>query len=377
MEKHYEYAKDLHMVFVDYKQAYDSVNREKLWEALKTFGIPLKIIKMVQLCNSETYSKVKLGNEVSMAFEIKSGLRQGDAMSPILFNMALESVVREMSNGDAWSPHRGLLLAYADDIIITGNTRTEVQMNLKKLMKASKNMGLLVNEEKTKYMAITRRSEDSSNLKVENKEFEQVKEFKYLGVTLNNKNIMHEEINVRLNAANRCYFAMETIFKSKLISKNVKEKLYISYIRPVLTYACATWATTKGDEEKLSRFERKILRRIHGPVFNTETQQWELRSNAQLENLYKRENIIQYVKSIRMQWAGHAWRAEGCLIKEIMTWTPTGKRPRGRPRRRWIDSVNEIWNAVGQEVRTNWQIIAQDREKWEEIVLAVKILNGS
>lgn len=240
MEKHYEYAKDLHMVFVDYKQAYDSVNREKLWEALKTFRIPLKIIKMVQLCNSETYSKVKIGNEVSMAFEIKSGLRQGDAMSPILFNMALESVVREMSNGDAWSPHRGLLLAYADDIIITGNTRTEVQMNLKKLMKASKNMGLLVNEEKMKCMAITRRSEDSSNLKVENKEFEQVKEFKYLGVTLNNKNIMHEEINVRLNAANRCYFAMETIFKSKLISKNVKEKLYISYIRPVLTYACAT-----------------------------------------------------------------------------------------------------------------------------------------
>jgi 7-cyano-7-deazaguanine synthase in queuosine biosynthesis len=47
MEKHYEYAKDLHMVFVDYKQAYDSVNREKLWEVLKTFGIPLKIIKMV------------------------------------------------------------------------------------------------------------------------------------------------------------------------------------------------------------------------------------------------------------------------------------------------------------------------------------------
>jgi len=73
-----------------------------------------------------------------MAFEIKSELRQGDAMSPILFNMALESVVREMSNGDAWSPHRGLLLAYVDDIIFTGNTRTEVQMNLKKLLKAIK-----------------------------------------------------------------------------------------------------------------------------------------------------------------------------------------------------------------------------------------------
>ncbi|XP_050444050.1 uncharacterized protein LOC126847716 [Adelges cooleyi] len=220
--------------------------------------------------------------------------------------MALESVVRKMSNREAWSLDRGLLLAYADDIIITGNTRAEVQMNMKKLMKASKNIGLVVNAEKIKYMVVTRGPEDSSNLKIENNDFEQVKEFRYLGVTLNNKNIMHEEINVRLNAANRCYFAMETLFKSKTLSKKFKEKLYVSYIRPVLTYACATWSSTKGDEEKLRRFERKILRRIQGPVFNTETQQWELRSNAQLENLYKKENIEQFIKSIRMQWAGHA-----------------------------------------------------------------------
>jgi len=55
------------------------------------------------------------------------------------------------------------------------------------------------------------------------------------------------------------------------------------------------WSTTKGDEEKLRIFERKILR-IYGPVFNTETQQWELRSNAQLENLYKKEDIVQFTK---------------------------------------------------------------------------------
>jgi len=91
-------------------------------------------------------------------------------------------------------------------------------------MKASKNMGLVVNAEKTKYMIVTRGSEDNSNLKVENNEFGKVKEFKYLGVTLNNKNIIHEEINVRLNAANQCYFAMEILFKLITISKNVKEK---------------------------------------------------------------------------------------------------------------------------------------------------------
>lgn len=88
-------------------------------------------------------------------------------------------------------------------------------------------MDLVVNAEKTEHTKVTRGSEDSSNLKVENNEFEQVKKFKYLGVTLNNKIIMYEEINVRMNAANRCYFAIENLFKSKTISKNVKEKLYV------------------------------------------------------------------------------------------------------------------------------------------------------
>jgi hypothetical protein len=61
--------------------------------------------------------------------------------------------------------------------------------------------------------------------------------------------------------------------------KKTKEQLYISYVRPVFSYTCATWATTKGDEEKLLRFERKILRKIHGPIYSQEEQEWKIRSN--------------------------------------------------------------------------------------------------
>jgi len=77
-----------------------------------------------------------------------------------------------------------------------------------------------------------------------------------------------------------------------------------------------------------------------------------------------------------MQWAGHAWRAEGYLIKEVITWKLAGRRPRGRPRRRWIDSINEIRNATAHD-GMDWQCIAYDKEKWKDVVLAVKILNGS
>lgn len=62
----------------------------------------------------------------------------------------------------------------------------------------------------------------------------------------------------------------------------------------------------KGDKEKLRRFERKILRRILGPVLNTETQ-WELKTNAQLENTYKEEDVVKFIKGIIMQWAEYSW----------------------------------------------------------------------
>jgi len=60
------------------------------------------------------------------------------------------------------------------------------------------------------------------------------------------------------------------------MQKKSKEQLYISHVRPVLSYAYATWATTKGDEEKLLRFERKILRKIHGPIYSSEEQKWKI-----------------------------------------------------------------------------------------------------
>ncbi|VVC36851.1 Hypothetical protein CINCED_3A001314 [Cinara cedri] len=170
MEKYYEYAKDLHMVFVKYKQAYSSVNITRLWESLKSFSIPIKIISIVQLCSRE-----KLVNEVCMVLENKSGLRQGDAMSPVLFNLALESIIRKIPSYQIKSLNGRLLFAFADDIVITGKTRKDVQEYLEELITAGKNMGLEVDEEKTKYLLLTKGQEDNSNLRVGIYEFKQDK----------------------------------------------------------------------------------------------------------------------------------------------------------------------------------------------------------
>jgi sorting nexin-29 len=99
MEKYYKFDKDLYLVFVDYKQAYESVNRKELWKAMILFGIPQKYVNLVKMCNDKTLLKVHYLQRLSLAFEVNSGLRQEDALSPTLFNLGLEEVIRESYEG--------------------------------------------------------------------------------------------------------------------------------------------------------------------------------------------------------------------------------------------------------------------------------------
>jgi len=127
------------------------------------------------------------------------------------------------------------------------------------------------------------------------------------------------------------------LFRSKLLSRKNKEKLYTSYLRPVVTYACCTWATTAGDENKLNIFERMVIRRIYGPVYNSDIRVWERRSNEQVQQLYGKGNIVRFAKSTRLEWAGHVWRAD--IVKPVLVNKLNRKRPRGRQKQRWLGVV--------------------------------------
>jgi hypothetical protein len=86
-EKKWEYSETVHQLFVDFKKAYDSVRREVLYNILIEFGIPMKLVRLIK---NETYSKVRIGKHLSDNFPIQNGLKEGDALSPLLFNFALE-----------------------------------------------------------------------------------------------------------------------------------------------------------------------------------------------------------------------------------------------------------------------------------------------
>ena len=99
----------------------------------------------------------------------------------------------------------------------------------------------------------------------DNRPFEGVEEFKYLGTTLTNQNSIQEEIKSRLKSGNACCHSVLNLLFSSLLSKNLKIKIYRTKILPVVLYGCETWSLTLREEHRLRVFENRVLRRIFGP----------------------------------------------------------------------------------------------------------------
>jgi hypothetical protein len=152
------------------------------------------------------------------------------------------------------------------------------------------------------------------------------------------------------------------------INRSAKMQIYKTLIRPVVTYGFESWTIEKKDENILRRFERKIIRRIYGPV--KQGREWRIRNNEEIDNIIRKKDIVRFVKARRISWIGRIERMEDSRMpKRVMREKIYTREKRGRPKVRWLGDVQEDIQEMGIE---GWRRNAQDRDQWRQIAQEAK-----
>lgn len=352
LQKYQEYNKSIFIAFIDYVKAFDLLEHEYIWESLIEQGVDLIYIRILKNIYDNSTAAIFI-ETIGPFFNTKRGVKQGDPLSPKLFNAVLERIFQKIDIETLGININGKTLTsirFADDVAVFSETENGLQEMLDQINEESKKAGLQINIEKTKIISNRNLNMD---IGLENSTIEKVEEFTYLGQLISMEECQTKEINARITKAWKSYWTLKDILKSN-ISMKQKTKIINTCILPVLTYGSQNWALTKQQTQKLRTCQRSIERKLLGIKLKDKIKNVEIRKKTKLKDVVATTNILKW------SWAGHIARIKDERWAKITTeWIPRdGKRSRGRQRKRWEDSLIE-------EAGPFWQRRAQDRTEWK------------
>lgn len=356
--------------FIDFRKAFDSIKHEVTWATLRSYGVGVRLIRILQNICEISQSAVRVGGELGDWFKTTVGTRQGDPISPTTFIAYLERVMDSIrNNGTGVSVHGQKInnLKFADDIDLLEEDRDELQGNLERINEAGEAAGLQINIEKTMTMVFGQESIEEK-LEIGGRSIENVTEFVYLGSLLTWDNDCNKEIRRRIARATGAMAGFKKIWNSKQISTETKISIIRTCVLSVLLYACETWTMRKKDKELLLAFEMKCYRRILHIRWQQRITNVEVR-----RRVGNSRNIIQLIMERKLSLFGHICRmGDDRLVKWVVFGMMDGQTRRGRPSREWLDDIRE-W---GQMDIYTLSRMAQDRTQWRGIVRRALDTNG-
>lgn len=370
IEKRRPQNKSLYLAFIDIKKAFDTVPRAKVWESLKERGIHGKMVRVIENIYRYNTNQIIKNNMKSEGFVTGKGLRQGGGLSPTLFNVHMDNIIKkcERKVKKMFVGYKNLERVeiaegvFADDVVLIAGSEKQLQENLKVWKETIENEGMEINIDKTKILVVGEQSIDTE-IKVGDIKIEQVREYKYLGITLNETGKQEAEINERIGKTIKLYHAMNQKFiNKKEISKQTKTKIFNTVYRPVLTYGCESWTLTNRQKSKIQAVEMKYLRRVVG-----KTRLDRIR-NTQIREELDMKPVTEFIEQRQLSWWGHIQRmSDDRPVKQVYEARIQTKRRRGRPKQTWNKVVGDILQKRGK----TWKeavAMTRDRSEWRKFI---------
>ena len=264
--------KKVYSCFVDYKRAFDLVDRGLLFKKMQRMGIPTNFCKMLFTLLSEMRFRIRSNGCLSPPFESFNGVPQGDPLSPLLFSLFTADL-------PDWIAHEGVrvgntevkYLLYADDLVLLSNEPRELQKGLNQLSRYVADSNLTVNVLKTKCVTFYRGYCPTSYFNFNGEVIENCNQFTYLGVVFTTRLAAGKHID---HIVSKCNGAVGVLFSRipiKSIPLSVALNLFNTYILPIITYALPVWfpKTSEEGRKRLNAIFTKFMKRYLGVPYST------------------------------------------------------------------------------------------------------------
>ena len=278
-EQSHEWQLPLWVSAIDFKKAFDTIDQNKLWQALHRQGTPTEYIHMLQSLYSQQTATVKT-DKASKPFNIQRGVKQGDPLSSLLFNALLEDIFKQLKQ--SWTtPKYGVQightrtstitnLRFADDVLLFAPTLPQLTTMLNDLHNLAEQYGLELHPDKTVILSnLSQRRGRQATKTVQvgsrqGKVLDYDDNTKYLGRKLCFSDYHTTELDNRIATAWRKFNALRDELTNKRYYLQSRIRLFDSTITPTILYGCASWTTTKATTVKLRTAQRRMLRLIIG-----------------------------------------------------------------------------------------------------------------